>query len=57
MAQIEVNVKNHVDNSAARFIVGDLFLDRDWNTYVSDLDRMGVKRYTEIHQQAYEAKH
>jgi putative aldouronate transport system substrate-binding protein len=57
MAQIEVNVKNHVDNSAARFIVGDLSLDRDWNTYVSDLERMGAKRYTEIHQQAYEAKY
>ncbi|MDR1972607.1 MAG: hypothetical protein LBQ46_11885 [Treponema sp.] len=35
------------------FSTGAMNLDRDWNTYLSELDKMGLKKYLETAQKAY----
>jgi putative aldouronate transport system substrate-binding protein len=35
------------------FCTGAMNLDRDWNTYLFELDKMGLKRYMEVVQKAY----
>lgn len=57
MAQIESNIRDYVYASAARFITGDLDIERDWTTYLNELRRIGVDRYTAIYQEAYSAKY
>ncbi|MFP4378095.1 MAG: hypothetical protein ACLFP4_13710 [Spirochaetales bacterium] len=37
-----------------RFIVGDLDLGSDWNSYVRQLDSAGLPRFVEMKQSAYD---
>nr|HML46433.1 extracellular solute-binding protein [Clostridia bacterium] len=58
-AQMEASVlfpdiDKYMKESEARFITGDLSLDK-FDEYVGNLKKMGVDRYVELYQQAYEA--
>lgn len=44
-----------VDMSFASFVIGELSLDKDWDAYVKKLEDLGLKRYLEILQRAYDA--
>lgn len=57
ISELETSLKAYVDESIARFIVGDLDInsDADWNAYLKELDMIGVDRYVEIKQAAYDA--
>ena len=46
---------NDVEVSFASFVIGDLSLDNDWDTYVANLEKLGLSRYLEILQNAYDA--
>lgn len=47
-------IVSYVDESCAKFILGDRSLD-EWDAYVNELENMGVERYVEMAQAAYEA--
>jgi putative aldouronate transport system substrate-binding protein len=47
-------IVEYVEQSLARFVTGDLDLNRDWNRYLSDLDRMGVNDLISITQAAFD---
>lgn len=51
---LQSNIKNYVDRSALQFITGNKDLNRDWQAYAEGLNNMGVPRYLEIMQQAYD---
>lgn len=51
---LQANIKNYVDQNALQFITGHKDLDQDWQAYVEGLNNMGVPRYLEIMQHAYE---
>ena len=55
LATLMVAIRNHVLQGTTRFIVGDLCLDNDWESYVRGLDNLNVARYVEIHQLGFEA--
>lgn len=57
LSQIEANIKDYVTASTARFIIGDLDIDKDWDSYLSELKTMGVDRYVTIFQNAYDLKY
>lgn len=42
--------------ATAQFIVGirDINSEQDWNEYLEELNRIGIDRYVEIHQDAYD---
>ena len=44
----------NVEVSFASFVVGDLSLDDDWDKYVDELNALGLPRYLEIMQKAYD---
>jgi len=56
-AQIQSKVADYVNASMARFITGDLSIENDWSTCITELGRMGVDRYVSIHQEAFDAKY
>ncbi len=43
-----------VTQSIAQFITGVKSLDSDWDKYVDDLNKLGLKRYMEIYQSEYD---
>lgn len=52
--QAITNIPDYVNQSLARFITGDLSIDNDWNTYLSNLENMGLSQWLEAAQAAYD---
>jgi len=57
MATLTTNLKTYVDESIAKFIIGDLDPNRDadWNAFQNDLRNLNIARYLQIVQKAYDA--
>jgi putative aldouronate transport system substrate-binding protein len=47
-------INTYVNESYARFVTGDLSIDRDWDRYVAEFDRMGSKEVLQAAQSAYD---
>ncbi|WP_163538205.1 extracellular solute-binding protein [Gracilibacillus sp. YIM 98692] len=54
IATLETNILDNVEQSAVRFITGEMSLEEDWDDYVAGLESLGVDRYVEINQEAYD---
>ncbi|MDR3248018.1 MAG: extracellular solute-binding protein [Treponema sp.] len=53
IVDIQTTLNTYVRESMARFAIGDLNLDRDWDNYVRELNNIGLPRFLEISQKAY----
>ncbi|MGI6653349.1 MAG: extracellular solute-binding protein [Christensenellales bacterium] len=51
--EIMSTLKTFVEESMARFITGDMDIERDWDDYVKELDNIGLTKYIEVSQTAY----
>ncbi len=54
LADLEKTIQDFLKQMNARFITRDADLDNDWDNYVTSLEDMGVGRYLEIIQEAYD---
>lgn len=54
VATLQTNIENYVQQNALQFVTGSKNLDTDWDAYVKGLDGLGLKRYLEIQQTAYD---
>ncbi len=54
VSEIKSPLMGYVDEAIARFITGDLNLDTDWNAYLQEIDKIGLKRYLEVLQGIYD---
>ena len=52
-AHLQTSINTFVEESLARFIIGDLCLDNDWYRYLEDLNNLGLVRYLYIVQTTY----
>ncbi|ADI13061.1 extracellular solute-binding protein family 1 [Streptomyces bingchenggensis BCW-1] len=57
LATLQTNIGTFVQQSAVQFITGKKSLDSDWDSYVKDLDKLGLERFLEIYQQSYDKTH
>jgi putative aldouronate transport system substrate-binding protein len=53
-AEIQTDLDTYRDESTARFITGDLNINTQWDSYVSELKNIGIDRYIEISQRVYD---
>lgn len=53
--QLNTTLKTYINESIAAFITGQKKIGTDWDSYVSELDSLGMPRLLEISQQAYDA--
>jgi len=53
-AGIQTDISNYVKSARAQFIIGELSLDDDWDTYVEQINAMGLAELLEIENAAYE---
>jgi putative aldouronate transport system substrate-binding protein len=56
LADLDKTINDYVKTSIARFVTGDLDIDKEWNNYVQTLDKMNLKTYIGIYQKALDAK-
>ena len=54
LAQIHATLDEFVYETAVRFITGDLDTDGDWDWFQNELKKIGIDRYLEITQEAYD---
>ena len=56
VAQVSAPIGNFVTSSLAKFVTGEMDIETDWDSYVAELEKMNVKRFVQIQQEAYDAK-
>lgn len=54
IASIGTDIKTYVVQSMAQFITGERDVEAEWDSYIADLEKMGVHEYVKIHQEAYD---
>ncbi len=54
-ADLKIIINSYVNESIARFITGDRNIETEWDSYLKELDNMGLKRYIELTQKAYDS--
>lgn len=54
-SMLQTDVNTYVEESIARFTIGDMDVDKDWDNYLRELKALGLDRYLEIVQNTYDA--
>ena len=54
LATLKTNLDSYTSQGALAFITGTKNIDTDWDAFVQGLDGVGMKRYLELNQQAYD---
>jgi len=57
IADLSKTITDYVNEMIARFVTGDADLDKDWDSYVKNLNNMDLERYLGIYQETYDAKY
>lgn len=52
----KTGIDDFIKESMAKFITGNIDIDKGWDSYVSKLESIGLKSYLDMCQQAYDAK-
>lgn len=55
MALLKTTVMDYANESLVRFVTGDMDIDGEWDSYIRQLDSIGLPRYLELLQKAYDA--
>ena len=48
------DITSYIQLAKSQFIIGELDIDKDWDTYTQTLEQMGLSRLVEIEQAAYD---
>jgi len=54
LATLNTNLNSYVSQGELAFITGTKNIDTDWDSWVQGLDGVGMKRYLQLNQQAYD---
>ncbi|KUL32961.1 ABC transporter substrate-binding protein [Actinoplanes awajinensis subsp. mycoplanecinus] len=54
LSTLKTNLDSYVSQGELGFITGTKNIDTEWDTWVGGLDGVGMKRYLELNQQAYD---
>jgi putative aldouronate transport system substrate-binding protein len=54
MDEFHSTILDYVKESYARFVTGDLSIDRDWDSYVAEFNRMGLRDVIRVTQSAWD---
>ena len=54
-ALLKQNINDYINSNTLAFVTGTMNLDTDWDSYVQGLNDLGLARYLEINQAAYDA--
>lgn len=56
MGILKTNINDLITESNAKFVIGELDLDSDWDQFQSELKNAGLERYLQLCQEALDAK-
>ena len=53
LKDIKNSINTYVNENQALFVMGTKSLEKEWDNYVKELDRIGLKKYLEITGKGY----
>jgi len=53
MATLTTEFARYARQSMVKFVVGAMDLDKDWNAYIANLDKLGLQKILDMNQKAY----
>lgn len=53
-SSLKSDISNYIKNAMSQFITGQLDIEKDWDSYIDTLNKMGLPRLIEIEQEAYD---
>ena len=54
ISELTLTIGDYVNQAVVQFITGDMDTEKDWDTYISKLESMGVDNYISIYQKYYD---
>jgi putative aldouronate transport system substrate-binding protein len=57
LTQLKEQISTYVKEAMAAFFTGNKDIERDWESFKADLNRMNYTRYTQIYQTAYDRQY
>jgi putative aldouronate transport system substrate-binding protein len=54
LADMKNTINTYVNESLALFCTGQKSIERDWDSYLAELNRMNIRRYIELTQSGYD---
>ncbi|HOJ10117.1 MAG TPA: extracellular solute-binding protein [Clostridiales bacterium] len=54
VSEIQATLKTYVNECKTRFIMGDMSIEKDWNSYLAEIKRIGLDKFLEVCQAAYD---
>ncbi len=57
MVDLKTGLDNYTQEMIARFVTGDVDLDKGWDNYIAELGKLGLARYLQLNQEAYDVKY
>ena len=54
VSEYTTTVGGYVNQATVQFITGDLDVEKDWDSYISRMESMGVNDYIRIYQKYYD---
>lgn len=54
ISDIQSTLKTYVNECKTRFIMGDMDIDTEWDSYVAELEKIGLAKWLEIAQKVYD---
>ncbi len=54
LSALQTDLQDYVNQNKAKWTTGQQNVDTDWDNYVATLNKMGLERYMEIYNQAYD---
>jgi putative aldouronate transport system substrate-binding protein len=57
MVDLKTGLDTYTQEMIARFVTGDVDLDKGWDTYIGELNKLGLQRFLQLNQEAYDTKY
>lgn len=54
LSLLKTTIADYVNSSIVQFVTGDMDVEKDWDSYIKQMNNLGVERYLEIVQSAYD---
>lgn len=54
MSEYILTIGGYVNQAFVQFVTGELDIEKDWDTYISNLESMGVQDYIQLYQKNYD---
>ena len=55
VAELGATITSYVEETFALAITGEIEIETEWDNYLATLEGMGLSRYLQIHQEAYDS--